>query len=345
MVKDITAPVVYNFFIRPEVSIKVFNEIRKAKPKKLFLISDGPRNSFEKKLVEENRNQIDSLIDWNCSVVRLYCQKNQGMDQIMEMTYELVFSKYDRMIFLEEDLLPNQSFFYFCDELLEKYKDDESIYLISGINFLGKYPDVGPSYFFVDSSSTWGMAIWKRTYATMQKDLSIMDNPYYSQVIRRLMMRRGRFGFYQHLMLKKFSPEKIRLDGEFWLMGFNQNILFNSLNIVPSVSLVKNIGDVSNSEHSDEIKFLPKRMRILSEIISYELEFPLVHPEYKIVDFEYTELKNLRYRPNGKLLSLIIKIERAIRILVFGGYKKFYFKLNLGLNRYWNYSRHKNKFK
>lgn len=340
-----TTPVVYNFFIRPEISILVFKEIRALKPLKLYLVSDGPRNDNEKSLILENRNQIDGLIDWSCDVHRLYLDKNHGIDSIMELTYDFVFSREDRMIFLEEDILPSQSFFYFCEDLLEKYKDDDSVFLISGMNFLEEYPSNGPSYFFVDSTSTWGMAIWKRTYDSMQKDLGFLDNSYYSSVIRRLMLRRNRFAFYQHLMVKKVFPEKKILDGEFWLMGFNQNILYNALNIVPSVNLVLNIGNSKNAEHSDEAKLLPKRMRTINNMKKFELTFPLVHPKFKIVDYEYKSILDIKNSRFQNLLYLPNKLERALRILIYGGYSKFFRKSKLALNRYRNYTRYKNKFK
>lgn len=341
----LTSPVVYNFFIRPVISRRVFSEIRKAKPGKLFLISDGPRNNREHNLIIENRAQIDSMIDWDCLVTRLYLDTNHGMDETMRLTYELVFSSEDRMIFLEEDIFPSISFFHFCDELLEKYKYDESVFLISGMNFLEKYPSDGPSYFFVDTTSVWGMAIWKRTYTSMQEDLSIMDDEYYSKTIRRLMIRRDRLGFYQHLMLKKSSPNKIKLDGEFWLMGFNQNILYNALNIVPQVNLVLNIGNSVDAEHSDPVILLPKRMRQLSEMKLFELDFPIVHPKFKIVDYEYRYLLNKKSPTFPRLNKISNKIERAVRILVFGGHRKFYNKLKFSISRYWNYSRQKNRFK
>lgn len=319
-------PVVYNFFVRPQISKKVFHEIKKFKPRILYLVSDGPRNEREKEIISLNRNQIEEMIDWECEVEKIYSNVNIGFD-IMKITYQEVFKKNDMMIFLEEDILPTQSFFHFCNELLIKYKDDPSIYIITGMNFLGKYPDDGPSYFFVNSGSTWGMGLWKRTIELFQEDLSILDNKYINSIIKENMKIKNKYHHYQHLMVKKNEEDAYIKDGELYLMGFNQNILYNSLAIVPSVNLVENIGDCEGSENSDKMIMLPKKMRYISNLSASEIEFPLKHPEFKIVDYVYGGL-TAKLSPNSNAVSCVYyKFERGLRILIFGGPRYFYSKL------------------
>jgi hypothetical protein len=337
-------PVVYNFFLRTDIILLVINEIKKLKPQVLYLVSDGPRNESEKHLVNLNRSLVSSLIDWECSVIKVYFDSNKGFDSVMDHTYEGVFKSYDRMIFLEEDILPTQSFFRYCEELLEFYKTDEQIFLITGMNFLENYPLSGPSYFFSNGGSTWGMALWKRTYEKFQKNLDFLDNNYYHSIVRSRMKAAGKNSSYQHLMLKKNKPELIPYDGEFWLMGFNQNILFNSLAIVPSRNLVRNIGDSPLSENSDDPKLLPKKLRRVGELKSHDLTFPLIHPEFRIVDYFYSETL---YKLNKQdlLSSILIKLERGLRLLLFGNLRYFIKKLKGFFDRKLIYEREKNKFK
>lgn len=341
----INSPVVYNFFKRPIVAHRVFNVIRQTRPKYLYLFSDGPRDKAEEKLINQNRQLIDDLIDWDCEVIKYYLNTNLGMDRIMKLTFEEVFKNHDRMIFLEEDILPSLSFFRFCDDLLEYYKNDESVYLIGGMNSLEKYPnysDSDPSYIFKEVVSTWGMAIWKRSYALMQYDLSFLDSPYYSEVVKNNLTYKNKFNTFQHMMLKRDNPEKIPFDGEFYLMGLNHNIMYNSVAILPSRNLVLNIGDTEGAENGDEIIMYPRAMRNNSKLSLYEINFPLKHPPFKIVDY-YSEI-HLSKQPK-LFLKFINKIERGLRVLIFGGPKKFFKKTKRFIKRTIGYDRHLRRYK
>ena len=344
----IKAPVVYNFFIRPDISKRVFEAIREAKPNKLYLVSDGPRNEAEKKVVIENRRTLELMVDWPTNLSKIYLDDNIGIDNIMELTFERVFEKEDRMIFLEEDIYPSQSFFGYCDELLEKYIDDERIFLIGGINWLGEYPNYStknPSYFFVNGCSTWGMATWRRTYLKIQKDLTILDNHYYDNAIKELMKIRNSLIDYKKVRLIKDSPETVFTKGELFLMGFNQNILFNSLAIVPQRNLILNLGNSEGAEHSDATKLLPHSMREFEKMILHELEFPLIHPDFLIVDHVYSKLYLNLNPPKNFLFNILIKFERALRILLFGGPGRFWIKFKKAISRYWNIDRKLKKYK
>lgn len=340
-----SVPIVYNFFIRPDISKKVFKEIRDYKPNILYLVSDGPRTTEESLLVNFNRDQIESMINWDCDVRKLYYEHNQGMDSIMISTYEFVFKSEESLIFLEEDILPGPSFFKFCEEMLYKFKSDNSVYIIGGMNFLGEYPTTpnSPSYFYTNIVSTWGYAIWKRTYKRIQYDLSFLHNEYYRSTVRALMLKRDRKRHYQHLMLKFTAPQKIDFDGEFTLRGLNENVLYNSLAITPSKNLVSNIGDSEGAENGDDLKLYPKAMRRIAEMKVYEMEFPLIHPKFRIVDYHYKSL--LRQQGNGLIRKVLIKIERAIRIIVFGGRVKFFKKIRRYFKRLIKYNIPKSKFK
>lgn len=130
-------PVCINIWIRPECQRRQFEVIRQAKPSVLFLISDGGRTDAEWQAIFQNRTLYDEGIDWNCTVYKLYERQNQGMYAEAKRFHELVWSKVDRCAFLEDDVLPSVSFFRYCAELLERYKDDLRVNVICGMNHLG----------------------------------------------------------------------------------------------------------------------------------------------------------------------------------------------------------------
>lgn len=157
-------PVAFFIFRRPETTSRVFQTIRAARPKTLFLIADGPRQGaeFEMKLTEQTR-AIVREIDWPCDVHRIYSEKNLGLRDRVLSGLDTVFSKVDRAIILEDDCLPNASFFGFCSELLSRYSAATEVGIVSGFNFSPFY-DEKSDYFFSRSTYIWGWATWAETW-------------------------------------------------------------------------------------------------------------------------------------------------------------------------------------
>ena len=158
-------PVVMIVYKRLDVTKEAFEPIRKLRPKKLYIISDGPREHKDKKAVEEVRNYLDSHIDWDCKVHRNYAEKNMGLRYRMPSGMAWVFEKEDRAIFIEDDIKADQSFFYFCRDMLEHYEKDERIGMISGNNL---YPEAKifktEDICFSSFATIWGWATWKRAW-------------------------------------------------------------------------------------------------------------------------------------------------------------------------------------
>jgi hypothetical protein len=330
----INSPVAYNIFKRPEISKIVFNSIKLIRPKKLYIFSDGPRNDLEKELVLLNRRQIISMIDWECDYRLHFLEKNIGFTRMWEYTFSTVFKEEDRIIVLEEDILPSVDFFLFCDEMLEMYKDDSGIYQIGGVNSLIEYPkNQTPSYFFNDFVSSWGLATWKRSYLRRTKNLGEFSNGYYSKVLEhRLIETSGVNGWIKDYKIMTTRPDLNYDNAEFWFLGFNEFLLYNSLAIIPSVNLVKNMGNSRGAENSDEDILLPKRLRKPFNAPIKKLDFPLTHPKYRVQD-NYYSLMAKKGNQLGVIRSSILKIERGFRILFFAGHSKFFQKLMLFLKR------------
>jgi hypothetical protein len=323
------SPISYNIFKRISVSKKVFERIREVKPRKLYLFSDGPRNSHESILIEQNRNQILEMIDWDCDLRIHFLQENIGIENMWDLTFAEVFKEDDRIIVLEEDILPSLDFFRFCDELLEYYKDDTRVYKIGGYNALGEYTsDSNHSYFFSEVASSWGMATWRRVYESIDKNVNILDDPYYSSIIKdRFKMSAGGLHWYKHLKMLNSRPDLAIDSAEFWFLGLNENILFSQVSIIPSLNLISNLGNSDGAEHSDENKVLTKSQRLpyLTKIL--KLDFPLNHPKYMMVDYLFYR-KVVELSKRNALLKFLDKIERSYRIIRYKGVKNFIIKLN-----------------
>ena len=160
----VDVPVKINIWVRPDCQKRQFEVIKKARPSILFIQSDGGRNDDEWKSINQNRKMYDEEIDWDCTVYKLYEGTNQGMYTMMLKIQELVWSKVDRCIFLEDDIIPCQSFFRFCAEMFEKYKNDPRVFAICGMNHLGIHTECSSDYFFSRYGSIWGIGYWRRSY-------------------------------------------------------------------------------------------------------------------------------------------------------------------------------------
>lgn len=274
----VDVPVKVCIWIRPENQRKQFEVIKKARPSILFLQSDGGRNEEEWADIMKNRAIFENEIDWDCEVYKLYNDKNKGLYTATAEADKFVFSKVDRCIFLEDDYIPAVSFFRFCAEMLEKYKDDERIMGISGLNGLGVYEDVNADYFFTDRGG-WGMAYWKRTYDQWY-DFSYAKDPHMMELLKYKTKNTfwdqidtfARVGKWQgHIPLT-----------EFWL-GF-LNVAQSQYFIKPKYNQIQYIGFDEKSAHATSLELIPRANRKGYAVPPQEFKFPLKHPKYVLVD-------------------------------------------------------------
>ena len=182
----VDVPVAIQAFIRPQMLQKQWEVIKKARPSIIFVRSDGPRETVptDAELIAKSR-AITEDVDWDCTVYRLYEEKNIGMYGMMRKCPPFIWSKVDRCIFLEDDQIPSVSYFQFCAELLEKYKDDLRIEKITGVNLCGDWEDTPDDYFFARVPASSGAAIWRRSYMERDLELTYAKNPYVMEHIKR----------------------------------------------------------------------------------------------------------------------------------------------------------------
>ena len=298
-------PILLVFFKRFDTFKKVFDSVRRIKPKVLFLYQDGPRNNDDLAGINKCRELIEQ-IDWDCKINTFFQTKNVGCDPSGFIAQSWFFSNVEYGIVLEDDCVPNDSFFFFCEELLLKYKDCNNIALISGFNLLDKHTDIkNPgSYFFTAHGGIWGWASWSRFYK--------LCDPSYSWLDDKKIVKRIKNDFSNRLEARQFVElaKKRRQENK----AYFETILYAAarshgmLEIVPSVNLISNIGFGPDGTHSDlNFKKLPPKTRKLFNKKTLELEFPLVHPETQKRDKKYEKtIEPKWYDPFVRLLYRII---------------------------------------
>jgi hypothetical protein len=159
----LSTPVAFLIFNRPDLTEIVFEAIAQAKPKKLFVIADGPRFPEEAEKCDKAKAVINR-VDWDCEVLTDFSEENLGCGRREASGFDWVFSQVEEAIFLEDDTLPTPSFFSFCQVLLERYRDDERIMHISGNNLQLGQSRTEYSYYFSKYPFAWGWASWRRAW-------------------------------------------------------------------------------------------------------------------------------------------------------------------------------------
>ena len=169
----LSSPVAFLVFNRPSLTSQTFAKIREAQPRQLFVVADGPRDGHptDGDRVAEVR-RIVSQVDWPCEVETNLAETNMGCKARVSSGLTWVFSQVDRAIILEDDCLPHPDFFRFCDELLERYKDDDRVATITGNNFQDGHHRGDASYYFSKYVLIWGWATWKRVWDRYDGDIS-----------------------------------------------------------------------------------------------------------------------------------------------------------------------------
>ena len=273
------------FFNRPTMLKKVFEQVKMAKPSKLYLFQDGARDGRPDDVENiEKCREIVADIDWECEVHRNYQEKNNGCDPSGYLSRKWMFEYEDMGIILEDDIVPSQSFFPFCKELLEKYKDDQRINMICGMNNCGVSEHCPNDYLFSTSGSIWGWATWKRIIDEWTEHIDFVDDEYAVRLFNDLY--KGKRETQKYI-------RKCRECNDSGIAYFeyiqNGNALPQSrLNIIPTKNMISNSGFVGESTHGvDGFDLLPRGIRRIFNMDTYEYEFPLKHPSFVMEDLVF----------------------------------------------------------
>ena len=231
-------PIGFFIFNRLDTAIEVFECIRKAKPEKLYLISDGPRidriNEDEK--VQEVRDYIERNIDWPCEVKKNYAEQNLGCRMRMASGITWLFENEEMAIVLEDNVKPTECFFEYMEEMLLKYKDDERIMLVSGFKIIGDYP-IDESCTFSRHPMIWGWGTWRRAW-----NLYNIDIPDWKKLKRNGCLKKY-FNFFGYIKASRDFDSVYYHKKDTWDFQWCYTVLKNDgLAIIPKFNLIENLG-------------------------------------------------------------------------------------------------------
>jgi hypothetical protein len=291
-------PVLFLIFNRPDTSQKVFNCIRKAKPKKLFVSADGARSSKPGEDVKcaETRNIINN-IDWDCEVYTNFSGVNLGCKKGVSSGINWFFNNVSEGIILEDDCIPDESFFRFAESMLEKYRNNERIMHIGGTNFQDGIKRNEYSYYFSRLCHVWGWATWKRAWDKYNVNIPDFTDGRFSEISNQINHDKY---FQSHFYNLFLTAKENRIDTwDFqWVWTVWNN---NGISIIPQSNLVENIGFGAEATHTKDSK---------SELSSMKTNpmMDILHPDIIETDLKadlYTFRTKIRVSKFKKVIGLI----------------------------------------
>lgn len=285
--------VLFLIFNRPDVTEQVFGQIRKVRPKQLFIAADGPRinrpDDIEK--CAATRQLVMDMIDWDCEVKTLFRETNLGCGLAVSQAITWFFEHVEMGIILEDDCYPDLSFFRFCEELLEYYKDDERVMHIGGTNWqLGRKRGKG-SYYFSNFAHVWGWATWKNSWLLYDHEI------HHKIILEEKFRNKTELAFWQKT-LRALLEKKV----DSWAYRWKYSIWLNKgLCIIPQKNLVKNYGFGSASTHTST----KSNNYDLIQLQKYQGK--LIHlSDYNIIQKADLFTINKHYMPHRTIITSIL---------------------------------------
>jgi hypothetical protein len=265
-------PILFLIFNRYDTTQKVFTEIRKQKPKYLFVAADGPRKN--KAGEAEQCQQVRDIIkqvDWDCELKTLFREENLGCKTAVSSAITWFFYQVEQGIILEDDCLPDASFFPFCEKLLDRYKNDTRIGHIGGNCFLPNEMDKNYSYNFSSISHIWGWATWRRVWQNFD-----LNFPYWEEARKDRNKRQSLFkNWREKIYFSTFISDTLKGVINTWDVQYLYMLrVQNQLSIYPATNLVTNIGlnsaDATHTKGKNNKHIIP----------ASAIQMPLKHPPY-----------------------------------------------------------------
>lgn len=261
--------VVFIVFNRPAMTRAVFERIARVRPKRLLIVADGPRKSRpgEAQRCDEVR-KIATEVNWPCEVQVNASAENLGCRNRIISGLNWAFQQVEEAIILEDDILPDESFFRFCEEMLTRYRGDSRISMITGFNIVQDQLASEYSYFFSQWSHIWGWATWRGAWARYDRLLRDWPEIKRSAVLAEVFGRQRNREYWERVFDEMHGGAGIDTWDHQW---FYTNLIHRSLSIVPRGNLVTNMGFGGDATHSTDEASDPK-------LEIRPMQFPLIHP-------------------------------------------------------------------
>lgn len=266
--------VLFLVFNRPDTTARVFESIRQARPPRLYVAADGPRpdRPSEAEKCEQVR-QIATSVDWPCEIKTLFRDKNLGCKLAVSNAITWFFEQEEQGIILEDDCLPHPDFFIFCETLLERYKNDDRVFAITGDNFQNGQKRGAYSYYFSKYNHVWGWASWRRAWKYYDREITFWPKWRRSAEWRAVCPDAVERRYWEKIFDKMHAAKIDTWDYQWTATSWYQH----ALTVTPNVNLVSNIGfgeDATHTTSSDNI---------LAELVTHSLG-EIEHPAYVVQD-------------------------------------------------------------
>jgi len=264
----ITPPVVLLVFNRPAPTARVLARIREARPSMLFVVADGPRpdRADDQENCRAVRALVEQGIDWPCTLVRDYAATNLGCGRRIASGLTRVFEQVEEAIILEDDCLPDPSFFPYCAELLERYRHEPRVGLISGSHHQMRNVPAADDYYFCRYGNIWGWATWRRAWQVYDYQMSAWPAWKKSGELEKLFPDRAVRAYWRKVWDETAAGRHDTWDYQ-WTFEYMRRGMWG---ILPRVALIQNIGFGADATHTaGEGADYPE---------TKPLDFPLRHP-------------------------------------------------------------------
>ena len=295
-------PILFILFSRYHLAQRVFDEIKKQKPKYLYVAADGPRVNYkdEAERCQQTRDIIKQ-VDWDCEVKTLFYDQNMGAAKALSSSISWFFENVEQGIIFEEDCLPHQDFFSYCEELLEKYKDNEQVMFISGDNFQDGIQRGDASYYFSAFPHIWGWACWRRSWDGYDFLLKNYSNKAFKTTLKQ---------YFPSWLERQVWLDRFLLMKKQAINTWDYQLIFNiwknhGLAILPNVNLISNIGFGADAIHCTDEKHKFANMPIHSILPLKHaslIERDLAADEYFYRTYYYKSLLSIIYRTFKRLI-------------------------------------------
>ena len=295
-------------FKREDTTRRVFERIREARPPRLYIAADGPRvdRPDEVEKCNSTRKVVEN-VDWPCEVHHLYREENLGCGKGVSSAITWFFEHEEQGIIIEDDILAHIDFFTYCDELLERYKDDERTQLISGWNWIyNGYKANNSSYYLSPYMSIWGWATWKRVWDTYSFDLKGLDDQVVIKALNEMLPHKS-VAYLCDFFTRMKSFQIDTWDYQLW---YNQ-FLYGRYSIIPYTNMITNIGFDEDASHT-------KKGSSKTENRTASSPYPLIHPSY--LDLDPIAIKmtmiNAKVYKKTILFRLWIKVKQYVKMFI-----------------------------
>lgn len=278
---SLLTPVALIIFNRPANTARVLEAISRAKPKQLLVIADGPRPNHPDDAAKcESARAVIKQVNWDCEVLTNFSEANLGCGLRPATGISWVFDTVERAIILEDDCLPHPSFFPYCEELLERYSEDERVMMVGGVNFMKELKTPLQSYHFSRFGSSWGWASWRRAWKHFDYEMKLWPMVREARILEQMFPDPVHCRYWAEKFQHVYESKSDDIWDYQWLLACWINSGFR---VFPEVNLVSNIGFGDDATHTfGEGPF--------ANMATAGIELPLKHPPFVFPSLETDNL-------------------------------------------------------